>query len=141
MDKVQFEMGLDCACWENTVQLGGLFNNRQMAIMMWDSRRAWFAYPAADSVQRYAAIDAAIDAANDVANDTANDTANDAANDAAIYTVISVSISSHTSRAMKLSRKSGIWNYFSFLFRICSFWEKSSWSRAKTNSKAVPRQS
>ena len=61
-------------------------------------------------MQRYAAIDAAIDAANDAANDTANDTANDAANDAAIYTVISVSIPSHTSRAMKLSRKSGIWN-------------------------------
>ena len=33
-----------------------------------------------------------------------------------LFTVISVSIPSHTSRAVKLSWKSGIWNQFSFLF-------------------------
>ena len=48
-----------------------------------DYRWAGFAYPAVDSVQRYAAIDAANDAANDAAIDAANDATNDAANDAA----------------------------------------------------------
>ena len=85
-------MGLDCACGENTVQLSGLYNNRQMAVMMRGDCWAGFAYPAADSVQHNAAIDVATDVANDAANDAAIDAAigaaidaaNDAANDAAI---------------------------------------------------------
>ena len=46
----------------------------------------------------------------------------------ATLTLIWLSIPSHTSCAVKLSRKSGIWNYFSLLVRIRRFWEKS-WSK------------